>query len=327
MIYKVAFLYFILSVSLLAQELSGELVLKSFQHTYPHKVGKVSFIDGDWAIRVGDETFYWAQGRLLPAGLRNNWESYREQGFFAYPKDIPDPQSYSPEEIEALRSQGTREARLDRDDPHNGFQAALYGGMTRAEIETHQVKMVFLGKNIVIHEDITEALSRVDQTIKSLAKEDPEIVAFMASINSIGGYNWRQIQGTRRMSYHSWGLALDIQPKQLGNKVIYWLWERIFNNNWMLVPLERRWSPPAGVIQAFEHEGFIWGGRWALYDNMHFEYRPELLEINRVFAPETSRFPVTQTQNAPDLHHVYPGNIPRKGSFFQRILIYLGLKK
>jgi hypothetical protein len=27
----------------------------------------------------------------------------------------------------------------------------------------------------------------------------------------------------------------------------------------------------------FEQHGFIWGGRWAHYDTMHFEYRPELL--------------------------------------------------
>jgi hypothetical protein len=31
------------------------------------------------------------------------------------------------------------------------------------------------------------------------------------------------------------------------------------------------------VIRAFEEQGFIWGGRWARYDTMHFEYHPELL--------------------------------------------------
>ena len=41
----------------------------------------------------------------------------------------------------------------------------------------------------------------------------------------------------------------------------------------------RRWAPPKAVIEAFESEGFIWGGNWTLWDNMHFEYRPELLYI------------------------------------------------
>jgi hypothetical protein len=31
------------------------------------------------------------------------------------------------------------------------------------------------------------------------------------------------------------------------------------------------------TMDAFEAEGFIWGGRWYHYDTMHFEYRPELL--------------------------------------------------
>jgi D-alanyl-D-alanine carboxypeptidase len=35
---------------------------------------------------------------------------------------------------------------------------------------------------------------------------------------------------------------------------------------------------PAAIVHVFEHNGFIWGGRWYHYDTMHFEYRPELLD-------------------------------------------------
>ena len=35
---------------------------------------------------------------------------------------------------------------------------------------------------------------------------------------------------------------------------------------------------PQEIVDAFEAEGFIWGGRWLHYDTMHFEYRPELLD-------------------------------------------------
>jgi hypothetical protein len=35
---------------------------------------------------------------------------------------------------------------------------------------------------------------------------------------------------------------------------------------------------PQSIVDAFEAEGFIWGGRWYHYDTMHFEYRPELLD-------------------------------------------------
>ena len=34
---------------------------------------------------------------------------------------------------------------------------------------------------------------------------------------------------------------------------------------------------PTEIVAVFERHGFIWGGRWAHYDTMHFEYRPELL--------------------------------------------------
>ncbi len=30
------------------------------------------------------------------------------------------------------------------------------------------------------------------------------------------------------------------------------------------------------LIDGFESEGFIWGGKWLYSDTMHFEYRPEL---------------------------------------------------
>ncbi|HQN03589.1 MAG TPA: M15 family metallopeptidase, partial [Rectinema sp.] len=49
------------------------------------------------------------------------------------------------------------------------------------------------------------------------------------------------------------------------------------NEDWMLIPLSERWMPPKRVIDIFEKEGFIWGGKWTVWDNMHFEYRPELI--------------------------------------------------
>jgi len=39
----------------------------------------------------------------------------------------------------------------------------------------------------------------------------------------------------------------------------------------------RTLDAPDIVIDIFEKEGFIWGGKWTVWDNMHFEYRPELI--------------------------------------------------
>jgi hypothetical protein len=35
---------------------------------------------------------------------------------------------------------------------------------------------------------------------------------------------------------------------------------------------------PYEIVDIFEKQGFIWGGKWYHFDTMHFEYRPELLD-------------------------------------------------
>jgi hypothetical protein len=290
-----------------AEEPDPELVLRAYRYTYPGKTGEVLRQNGDWTIRAGSETFYWAGGRILPAARRGETAAWLPHSYSLYPRQIPPPELYSPEYIEALRTQGSAEAE-GRKDQHRAFQAALYGGLTRREIEALLEGIDFLGKRIVVHRDIVEALKRVEASVMAAALGDAETAAFIASIGQTGGYNWREIRGSSRMSYHSWGLAVDIQPKDPGGKGIYWRWERARNEDWMILPLERRWKPPDRVIAAFEHEGFIWGGKWALYDTMHFEYRPELHEINRLLAAGEAahRPPPAQAAGGQDLHHLYP---------------------
>ena len=108
-----------------------------------------------------------------------------------------------------------------------------------------------------------------------------EVQAFLDNLKSNDAYQWRIIDGTNRKSFHSLGIAIDILPKSQGGKQIFWSWAKDkYPDTWMLVPLKNRWMPPESVIEIFEEEGFIWGGKWAIYDNMHFEYHPELIEFN-----------------------------------------------
>jgi len=98
------------------------------------------------------------------------------------------------------------------------------------------------------------------------------------ALNNSSSFNYRTIAGTSRLSKHSYGLAVDINP--------------------LLNPyLESsgKWSPPAGlqytdrsnlvngmfyrehpVVKAFTSKGFEWGGRWERPDYHHFEYVPEV---------------------------------------------------
>ena len=50
-----------------------------------------------------------------------------------------------------------------------------------------------------------------------------------------------------------------------------------------LADFVKRWQPPPKVVRAFEQEGFIWGGKWYLFDTMHFEYRPEFRNFRAYF--------------------------------------------
>ena len=67
---------------------------------------------------------------------------------------------------------------------------------------------------------------------------------------------------------HAWGAAIDINTAYAD----YWLWHRTGG----AAPGYVNRIPPE-IVAIFERHGFIWGGRWAHFDTMHFEYRPELL--------------------------------------------------
>ncbi len=85
-----------------------------------------------------------------------------------------------------------------------------------------------------------------------------------------GPFNWRKIHGTKRLSVHSFAIALDVAVKQSD----YWRWSKPKKDG----PIPYRNRIPYAIAEVFERHGFIWGGKWYHYDTMHFEYRPELLD-------------------------------------------------
>ncbi|HPC71997.1 MAG TPA: M15 family metallopeptidase [Treponema sp.] len=276
-------LYPLSSAPQIRPEIHARQVLEAYKRSYPDRVSSVSWKNDDWIIEVGGEVFYWANGRLLPEELRDKWQDFKPYVFYLYPEEAPDPKSYSPERIAELQKIGSAEHQMQGPDHHNGFRSALYGGTKRGEIEQNLVQVRFLGRIISVHRMIENQVQQIDERIRILAKSDPEVAQFLKNLGTVGGYNWREIRGTSRISMHSFGLAIDIQPRKLGSKAIYWQWEQERNPKWMLVSQNNRWAPPAAVIKAFEDEGFVWGGKWDLYDQMHFEYRPELHEVSKLY--------------------------------------------
>ncbi|MDR1210609.1 MAG: M15 family metallopeptidase [Spirochaetaceae bacterium] len=291
-------------------DLEPGVILRAYQYTFPEKIKSVVYSGGEWIINGEDRSFAWAHGRILPLEKKDQWASFRPYSFEIYPRELFDPKDYSPEEAAEIRAQVAREENYGSLDYENSFRAFLYGGGNRAELEARLVRVRFLGRDATVHREIRDALARIDSALTRESAGDAELKRFLDSLAPIGAYNWRAVRGGRGLSYHSWGLALDLQNRQ-GEGAVYWQWERERNPDWMFIPLERRWQPPKKVIRAFENEGFIWGGKWLFFDTMHFEYRPELHEINRLLAAREGDFRIVTPRNDAGIHHIIPQVIER----------------
>ncbi len=119
-------------------------------------------------------------------------------------------------------------------------------------------KLLFNCKN-----NAADALRKVSA---DLGKMPDRMLKYVAV--SAGTFSRRKIAGTRRLSAHAYGIAIDIDARYAD----YWRWAmgREPSPRWKnRIPLE--------IVEIFEKHGFIWGGKWYHYDTMHFEYRPELL--------------------------------------------------
>lgn len=269
--------------------------LKYFERAYPDLTFTRHYdvVSAEWLVTVkipdtpGDKNgpgktydFYWANGSLLPASEFENRDQYWTL-LYSYAKELADPANFTEEQRERIKQFGSAESRKNGAGTPMFFFDALYDSGSRRLLEQHITRISFLGNRTNVHERMKEPLSRVEEKIFTLAKTDKEVKAFLDNLKSNDAYQWRIIDGTNRKSFHSLGIAIDILPKSQGGKQIFWSWAKDkYPDTWMLVPLKNRWMPPDAVIKIFEEEGFIWGGKWTIYDNMHFEYHPELIEFN-----------------------------------------------
>ena len=226
-------------------------------------------------------TLYWADGKMLTLEKLGEKELYWNL-MYRYAKDIPDPATFSQEDIQRLRNFSSAENRSKQRGVSLDFFNIVYDSATRQSTEAHIKSVSFLGKYTNAHEWIFEPLVRVENKIRELAKTDSGVKDFVDTLAQVDSYNWREVRDRGSRSFHSYGIAVDVLPRAWGQKNIYWAWRRdIDPDGWMTLPLDQRWMPPSKVIQAFESEGFIWGGKWPIWDNMHFEYHPELIAYTR----------------------------------------------
>lgn len=114
-----------------------------------------------------------------------------------------------------------------------------------------------------------------NRAAESLKNVMNEIVPLANSRKDIGGclypssgtYNYRVIAGTGQLSPHSYGIAIDLARDRRD----YWKWVSPEEGSKRIV------SYPKDMVEIFEKNNFVWGGKWSHFDTLHFEYRPEII--------------------------------------------------
>lgn len=145
----------------------------------------------------------------------------------------------------------------------------LYGDCHAGQVAPALVPVVWLPSTwghvvrITSINGVDRRLAEVSRELDGLPAEDKKYLYPLA-----GTYSCRAVADTGQTSMHAWGAAIDINTRYSD----YWLWRRGGGDP---PPYVNR--IPSDIVAVFERHGFIWGGRWAHFDTMHFEYRPELL--------------------------------------------------
>lgn len=115
--------------------------------------------------------------------------------------------------------------------------------------------------NLTIHKDVADQ-------VKSVLKKAQD-GGF--KVYQIGGFSWRKISGSSKMSQHSLGLAVDINVNE--NYCVYPSGKIDAGSFWK--PGSNEYSIPSNgvLVNAFKGIGWGWGGNWkSKKDYMHFSY-------------------------------------------------------
>lgn len=88
-----------------------------------------------------------------------------------------------------------------------------------------------------------------------------------------GTFNYRIIAGTGRLSPHGFGIAIDLARDNRD----FWKWASREQGEKRLISYSKE------MVEVFEKNNFVWGGKWGHFDILHFEYRPEIILKARYF--------------------------------------------
>jgi hypothetical protein len=156
--------------------------------------------------------------------------------------------------------------RENEDPGRIRFEPLFHATYGASQAQVDVVGIEFLGQKLKVHRKVAPVFARVEKRLEAVLKKEPALRPFLTNMG--GTFNWRKIANTNRQSAHSYGVSIDLNVARSH----YWEWAK------PKTPVRWENRIPQVIVDAFEAEGFIWGGRWYHYDTMHFEYRPELLD-------------------------------------------------
>lgn len=199
-------------------------------------------------------------GGILHAAAPPEWllthASVRDQFSVAYPRDVLALQRHPSADPGRFRNKA--------------FFDALYGDCHKGEVDGNIEQVAWLPHDwrgtarVTRLNGVAEALRAVSDEIQRLP---PSVRRAAWPIE--GDYDCRNVAVGGQPSMHAYGAAVDLNL----HFSEYWLWDA--GKDARVIPYRNRM--PLAIVGAFEHHGFIWGGKWYHYDTMHFEYRPEML--------------------------------------------------
>lgn len=233
--------------------------------TYPLEIKALFLAYRDSFIGFSNDTLYLKGGETLPFGQSSESDSHLKRldsttikdmfhhvyplGGLAEPPYLFDPGRYR----------------------NDALFKAMYGHSEK------EVKSLLKDVNVfgtrMPFSTVNGAADSLRLVISEIRREHPDMIK---CFTEPGTFYWRPVRGARRMSAHSYGIAIDMGYGYSD----YWL-----SGNWKATELDTvvyKNRIPQEIITIFEKHGFISGARWYHYDTMHFEFRPEMIYYSKL---------------------------------------------
>lgn len=216
----------------------------------------------DHLASVEGDTLVWRDGTRMPIGAREPARDFEtmlrsatiadqlRQGYVTGPMQGPPRRDHSPGRLR-----------------NAAFFERMYGDCRRGETARHLRPVTWMPRTrpqTLLVTTVNDVASRLERVIATLETLPDRFKSYL--VPAAGTFACRAVADTGMPSVHAYGAAIDIAVRQSD----YWVWSRARGD----IPYRNR--IPFEIVEPFEAERFIWGGKWYHYDTMHFEYRAEL---------------------------------------------------